>query len=163
MKLIALSLLVLSVTASACTGVNQNTNSEDLDRPVFAYRVHNGLDCHMMGDCGHAYVLTRGNSIEKYNDQDESVSSVRVSKPTADSLVAILHEHSFFELPSVLPDIPEENIPRGGKTVTMTFAIEEIEKQVRAYPDVITEPIPPQYFSLEESIRSFFLRYLESE
>ena len=128
----------------------------------FSYEVQNGLDCHMMGSCGFSLVLSTDRMLRHRDDQGEITKSVLVSEGAVDSLSALLRENEFFTLPSVLPDIPEEDIPRGGRTVTMTHTSDSTETSICAYTDVTSTPIPEQFFHLDENVRTYLVELLET-
>jgi hypothetical protein len=129
---------------------------------TFIYAMALGRDCFMMGDCGYRLVLSPDGTLRRFNDRDEETASVDLSPEERAVLLGQLEAGGFFELPARLPDVPEGEMPLGGRVVTMTFERADGTRshQVESHTDGLTVPLPESFYALDEVVRTYLLDHL---
>lgn len=157
-----LPLLVGLVVQFACSPASYTASDGEISY-AFSYEMRLGRDCYMMSDCGYRLSLTHDGTLHHYDDAGEEVGSVHLEVEDRDMLADILNDHGFFSLPSLLPEVPQDEVLRGGRQITMTY--ENITSgqahQIVAHTDTESiPPIPDSFHLLNESIRSFLLERL---
>jgi len=104
----------------ACNVVGESVKSE----PLFSleYRVHRGLDCAMLQDCGFVIEVSQTGELTRYEDPgtgDLTKSTQRMlTQQDLKDLQQLLEETGFFDFPSLLPT---EDPRAGGGSVQVTY------------------------------------------
>jgi hypothetical protein len=132
---------------------------------TFAYEVALGRDCFMMGNCGERLVLSPDGRLRRFDDQGEETGGVEIPAEERRAFLEALNAAGFFELPALLPEVPEEEMQRGGRTVVMTFeqAGGGRDHRVEAHPDVVTAPMPEAFFVVEALVHTALLGRIEGD
>lgn len=104
----------------ACNVVGESVKSE----PSFSleYRVHRGLDCAMLQDCGFVIEVSQTGELTRYEDPgtgDLTKSRQRMlTQQDLNDLHQLLEETGFFDFP---PLLPTEDPRAGGGSVLVTY------------------------------------------
>lgn len=86
------------------------------------YRVHKGLDCAMVQDCGFQIDLAQTGALTRYEDTGDGTPTMStqraLSQQQMNDLYQLLEETGFFHFPELLPT---ENPKAGAGSVSVTY------------------------------------------
>jgi hypothetical protein len=156
LRLLPLCLLVVALAPPGCSPAPDAAHATDSEQPFsFTYELALGRDCYRAGDCGYRLVLSPDGALRRFDDHGEETASSMLTSDEKAELLARLERGRFFDLPERLPDVPPEEMTRGGRVVTMTFEGGSLSHRVEAHPDVQAAPMPEAYYTLEEEVRTY--------
>lgn len=135
---------------------------------TLTYRVHKGLDCFMVQDCGYAIEVASSGAAQRYQDagtgelelQDERTAPA--SK--LEEVTRLLNEASFLELPEQLPVYDEGagGTPpvMGAGSVTITLINDDTEER-KSVHILKGNPLPEQVRQLLDTLQPTLLALFE--
>ena len=125
------------------------------------YRVHKGLDCFMVQDCGYKIELAQTGALARYEDtgaESLAVSTERqLSQEQMNALHEILDETGFFNFPALLPT---EDPRAGAGSVSVTY-VAWPSKTSKFVEIMKGSPLPPEVWQFINRMDSFFVDVLE--
>lgn len=132
---------------------------------TFSYVEALGRDCFMMGGCGYRILLAPDGQLRRFDDREEETASTTLSQEERVAFLERLEAEGFFELPALLPVLPEGEMGLGGRVVTMTFeqAGGSRGHQIEVHTDAEAAPLPEAYYAIDEVVRSALLDRLGSD
>ncbi len=149
--------VLLSVTA--CNVVGWHARSERSFS--LEYRVHKGLDCAMLHDCGFAFEVSQLGELTRYEDPGTGAFTTSgqrmLTKQELDDLQQLLEETGFFDFPELFPT---EGARAGGGSVVVTYV--EWPAQTRKSVMMMTsDPLPETARTFVSRIDAFFAPLLQ--
>jgi hypothetical protein len=156
-----LCLVVMALAPPGCAPARDAANATDgAESFSFTYETALGRDCYRAGDCGYRLVVSPDGTLRRFDDRGEETASAALTSDEKAELLERLERGGFFDLPERLPDVPPEEMTRGGRVVTMAFEGGSLNHRVEAHPDVQAAPMPEAYYTLEEEVREYLLTRL---
>ena len=125
------------------------------------YRVHKGLDCFMVQDCGYVIEIAQTGALTRSEDTGAdtlAVSNERLLSPDQmNQLHQLLEETGFFDFPALLPT---EDPRAGGGSVSVTY-VAWPSKTSKTVDIMKGSPLPPEAWQFMSRMDSFFVAVLE--
>ncbi len=157
----SLQVLVLLVLLSvmACNVVGWRAKSERSF--TLEYRVHKGLDCAMLHDCGFAFEVSQLGELTRYEDPGTGALTKTghrmLTLEELDHLQQLLEETGFFDFPVLFPT---EGARAGGGSVVVTYV--EWPAQTRKSVMIMTsDPLPEAAHTFMSRLDAFFAPLLQ--
>ncbi len=151
--------IILCAMIAGCKTASDDV-SRDTTMPesqfMFEYRVHNGLDCFMHKDCGFTVQIDHADSLRRWNDTGQPVLVLdrQVSPDERDSVMTLLKDIGFFDLPELIPSPMSR---RGMRTVTLRYRENSSTPEliVTAFMDETQYPFPDGFLRFEERLHFY--------
>lgn len=147
--------LVTGCKAVETEGVQDNAVPSSY---LFSYRMHLGLDCGMIGDCGYKIELSPADTIRYWQSTgvDSLVSQLHADDSFRDSLYQLLVSGSFFDLSAEIPDPMSR---RGMRTVTYEYQAKSDSTTMikTAFLDETMSQFPAGFLRFDSSVRDLLL------
>ena len=154
-------LFVILLLAAGCGGGNEvNKQSADMSRDdttTFQYKLHKGLDCGMIQDCGFVISIDDRDTLRYWKDTGRLELQKEVTVTQEDKLVLadILNRLGFAALPQ---HVPHADSRRGARTITITSIDPAAgDKTVTIFADETEYPFPDSFLPLQQELEAFLL------
>lgn len=156
-------ILAVLVVAPLCNAPSEAQEGVHLPFAL-EYRMHRGLDCYQIGDCGFRIEVAPDGRIQRFDDRGTwtLVGETQLSEQQTDDLVALFEDARFDQYPA---ELPHEDRVRGGVTVaiTLTDVADGAVHHVEASLNDTSTPFPNGFLLFESQLRTFLVEAVPTD